>query len=401
MRNKGRSVVDPRTKTAPWALDEDERPLGITFSGGGARGAFHVGVWEVLSRHPRGLDGPPRAISGTSAGSINGALIAAGLRPAEMLQFWLDLASDPPVRANKDFFVSLERALPRFLMSGLGRRFRRQRRSARILGSILRKHRLGSPSGWLALALEYFLTARFDGVSDLLDAIHSTYLFDTDLFKDRIAQAIGGRELRRPRCRLAINTVDIRTGGVIRFVSHPPRKHSEAAASHYRHDGPITVDMIVASCSIPLLFAPVRVAGTELWDGGLLVNTPLAPTVALGAQRIIPVLVTSGASGNGDINTFGDAIERLADAFLENAYNTDRKLLLERNKLAKAAPERGLVEVELYEAIRPSSSRTFNAGSYLFFEPEPLLRMYEAGRQAALRWLDAGPPIDSRPRGPS
>ena len=54
----------------------------------------------------------------------------------------------------------------------------------------------------------------------------------------------------------------------------------------------ITVDMVLASASIPLLFPPVQVGRHLLWDGGLLVNTPLAPVVALGADEIIPVLVT-------------------------------------------------------------------------------------------------------------
>jgi len=47
----------------------------------------------------------------------------------------------------------------------------------------------------------------------------------------------------------------------------------------------ITVDMVLASASIPLLFPPVRVGHHLLWDGGLLVNTPLAPAVMLRRGR--------------------------------------------------------------------------------------------------------------------
>jgi hypothetical protein len=96
--------------------------------------------------------------------------------------------------------------------------------------------------------------------------------------------------------------------------------------------------------------------------------------------------------------TLGVGVERLADAFLENAYNADRKLLLERNKLAEALPERGLSVVELLEAIRPETSETFNAGSYLYFSPGALREMFEAGRNAARHWLAGGPLFDTRPR---
>jgi NTE family protein len=74
--------------------------VALVLSGGGARGAFQVGVWEVLREHPRGVGGLPAVVSGTSAGAVNGYLIAAGLSPAEMLRFWLELAERPPVVAS-------------------------------------------------------------------------------------------------------------------------------------------------------------------------------------------------------------------------------------------------------------------------------------------------------------
>ena len=49
--------------------------LGLVLSGGGARGAFHVGVYERLLADPRFAAGPA-VLSGTSAGAINAALIA-------------------------------------------------------------------------------------------------------------------------------------------------------------------------------------------------------------------------------------------------------------------------------------------------------------------------------------
>src|SRR5207248_6752396 len=79
------------------------RTLGLVLSGGGARGAFQVGVYERLLEDARFAAGPT-VLSGTSAGGINAALIAAGKSPREMLQFWKAIADDPPVRASHLFF---------------------------------------------------------------------------------------------------------------------------------------------------------------------------------------------------------------------------------------------------------------------------------------------------------
>src|SRR5207244_12457343 len=78
------------------------RTLGLALSGGGARGAFQVGVYERLLEDAR-FAGGPTVLSGTSAGGINAALIAAGKSPREMLQFWKSIADDPPVTASAAF----------------------------------------------------------------------------------------------------------------------------------------------------------------------------------------------------------------------------------------------------------------------------------------------------------
>lgn len=379
------------------AYDPDN-PIGLMLSGGGARGAFQVGVWKVLLEDRRGLARPPSVISGTSAGALNGALIAAGLSPDEILDFWLRLADKPPVRANEVFFRSLERALTQLARKEPFRGFRRRAREVRTAARMLSKHKWYKSSGMLAAVLEFLLTARFDNVSVLLDSIQTSYLFDTTPLREVLRDTIGGDYIPPGGpVKLAINTVDIGGGGVVRIVNHKPRKARRASVKHYQYEPRISLDMIIASASIPLLFNPVMVRGRELWDGGLLVNSPMAPAVALGATRLIPVLVTSeNVTAGARLQNFGSAVERLADTFLENAYNIDRKLLLNSNAIARSASESEYREVTLFKAIRPASSKLFNAGSYLFFERSVLLSMYHAGQIAAKKWLARGPELDGR-----
>lgn len=75
------------------------RCIGLVLGGGGARGAAHIGVLEVLEREHI----PVCRISGTSMGSIVGGMYAAGYTPEELHQIvttldWSDLFSDNPAR---------------------------------------------------------------------------------------------------------------------------------------------------------------------------------------------------------------------------------------------------------------------------------------------------------------
>jgi len=77
-----------------------ERPkIGLVLSGGGAKGAAHIGVLKVLEEHNVPID----YIAGTSIGSIVGALYASGYSIEELEEVmltldWNSLFKDAPQR---------------------------------------------------------------------------------------------------------------------------------------------------------------------------------------------------------------------------------------------------------------------------------------------------------------
>jgi NTE family protein len=367
------------------------RRWGLVLSGGGARGAFQVGVLERLLQAPEFADGPV-VVSGTSAGGINAALLASGKTPAEMRRFWRDIAGDPPVVVSASFFedalrtiadLTAEDSLDVFGGAPALRRLvqRAQNHVPPRLGSLL------------AFATEYLLTSRFDLVGRFLAGIREPALVDTTRLRARLVEALGGETIAECGMHLAINTVDVRTGRVVRFVTAATPLTREP---DYHIVDAITVDMVLASASIPLLFPPIAVDQNLLWDGGLLVNTPLAPVVALGAEEIVTVLVTQtpGVPSPKPLRSFGETVERTVDALLENAYNVDRKLLFARNHIARL--EGGYRAVTLYKALRPEVE-ICGPGSYLDFRRVMVEKLAAAGRRAADSWLAAGPPVDDLP----
>jgi NTE family protein len=72
--------------------------LGLSLSGGGARGIAHLGVYQALLE--KGME--PDIVSGTSAGALVGSLLCAGKSPEELLELF----------ASKNLFSFIQVKLP-------------------------------------------------------------------------------------------------------------------------------------------------------------------------------------------------------------------------------------------------------------------------------------------------
>lgn len=70
-------------KDQPLSNKSSSLRIGLALSGGGARGILHIGVFKALAE----LGIQPDYISGTSAGSIAGTLLAEGYAPEDMMAF--------------------------------------------------------------------------------------------------------------------------------------------------------------------------------------------------------------------------------------------------------------------------------------------------------------------------
>ena len=97
-----------RAQETPAAVPQRPR-IGLVLSGGGARGAAHVGVLKVLDE----LHVPIDAIAGTSMGAVVGGLYASGMSGREIEQVmtsvdWQDAFRDKPRRYDLSFRRKLE-----------------------------------------------------------------------------------------------------------------------------------------------------------------------------------------------------------------------------------------------------------------------------------------------------
>jgi NTE family protein len=224
------------------------RRIAMILSGGGARGAYEVGVlWYIFDDLTRILGAPPRIdiLCGTSVGAINACYLAAHL-------------GDPVLGLRRlvELWTELE--------------------LARVLGFSVRQ----------VLSLPRVLLGGGDG--------HG--LFDVrpmaDLVQREISWRAVSRCLRKGMLRaLTVSCTEVSTGRTVVFMQVSPDLTIPGSApprTLFRADR-IGPHHALASAAIPLLFPPVRIDGELHLDGGLRQNTPIAPALRLGATHIFAI----------------------------------------------------------------------------------------------------------------
>ena len=236
----------------------------VVLSGGGARGAYEAGVLRfILDELPKrtGITPDFEIVSGTSVGAIHACFLAATADETEtrgqrLVEIWDRMRVQEIFKFTvRDFFR-------------LPGRFLGVKRVAKMLRDGQRPDRLYG-------------------------------LLDTGPLERLVLQSIPWKGIRRNIRSGRIDTVcvaatQVATGRAVVFCdSHRPELPPWASVTNIRMQrirlSPLHA---LASAAIPLLFPSVRVGARYYADGGLRLNTPLAPAVRLGADRILVIGLT-------------------------------------------------------------------------------------------------------------
>lgn len=235
-----------------------ENAVGLVMTGGGARGAYQVGVLKRIGelKRVRTHGNPFSVIGGASAGAVNGCAIAAGCNDfASMTQILAELweTLKPSDIFRCDVLSQAHNSLTWILDLSFGA----------VLGG-------GNAHSLLdATPLRRFLTKHLE-CNRIQDNIKRGHLY-----------------------ALAISATNYSSGKSYLFIQgakgHPMWSRIRLVTVATR----ITVDHICASAAIPLVFQPVRLklaSGSAFFgDGCIRLQQPLSPVIRLGAEKVFAI----------------------------------------------------------------------------------------------------------------
>jgi NTE family protein len=224
----------------------------LVLSGGGARAAYQVGALAALAEIAPDLY--PPIITGVSAGAINAVALAAHRGPMGAAVTAL----------RRDW----ERLEPRHVFGV---------RPASLMGALARLLFRGITGGRKG-------GAAFRGLLDPAPlqgylARHS-FLAGID------------RNVTRGRIHaVALSATSYADGATVTFVQGARDLPMWTRAQRRSQRATLTVDHVLASSAIPIIFPAVRIGDRYYGDGSVRQMAPLAPAIRLGARRIIAVSV--------------------------------------------------------------------------------------------------------------
>ena len=231
----------------------DPRPkVGLVLPGGGARAAYQVGVLKGLAEMlPQDVPLPFRVISGTSAGAINAALLACHAQDfrhgvAYLDHVWREISSE------KVFKIGAWNALK-------------------------------TSVNWLTTLL-----------AGGMDRHKPLSLLDNAPLREMLREHIPFDRLEEGIDAGALDALAITASGYTsaRSISFYQGKRGLSPWHRTRRLGQpveITLDHVMASVALPVIFPAVRIGREYFGDGSMRQSAPLSPAVHLGAERVLVI----------------------------------------------------------------------------------------------------------------
>jgi NTE family protein len=313
--------------------------FALVLTGGGARAAYQVGVLRCLARHLPAVRFD--VITGVSAGAINAAFLASRREPLpevveQLSGVWRNLELEEVIRIDSGSLARHVVSWGTKLVSG------------------------GAP-----------VAPRVRG---LVDTSPLRRLLGR-LFATTATGEIAGIAENVARCQpkaVAMITLDYTAGRTVTWVTgceiemweRPTRRSAQAA---------LTIDHIMASAALPLVFPAVQLGRHWYGDGGIRLAAPFSPALHLGATRILAISThhAKTLSEAEEPQTIGypppaQILGQLMDAVFLDAVDEDALRLQRSNEFLRELPpeqRRGYRVVDL-TVIRPSKDLGALAAEY-------------------------------------
>jgi len=285
-----------------------ELKTALVLPGGGARGAFQVGVLKALAELlPGRAVNPFPIMSGTSAGAINSVVLAS--------------------KASRYRMAAAE-------LEGVWGGFHS--------GQVFRTDPLTMLRSSLHWAAAIILGGFFVGMpKSLLDNAPLRALLSRNVRFPRIQKAIDAGYVHA----VAVTAAGYGSARSTSFFQGAPQIRSWARTRRIGVRQALHLDHLMASIAVPLVFPPVLIDGEYFGDGAMRQATPLSPAIHLGADRILVIGVRDETADAAllkgtppKLPSFTQIAGYMLDTLFMDGLYSDLERMTKINQLIDAVP---------------------------------------------------------------
>lgn len=284
----------------------DAIKTGLVLPGGGARGAFQVGVLKAIAELvPKNSANPFAVISGTSAGAVNSVVLASRAQRfrsavAELEHVWAYFRCHQVYKTDK---LTMLKSSMHWL-------------SSIVLGGWL----VGTPKS-------------------LLDNSPLRQLLSRQIHFPRIQQAIDDGDLSA----VAVTAAGYGSARSTAFYEGEASLHDWDRTRRLGKRVQLNLDHIMASIAVPLIFPPQQVGFEYFGDGAMRQATPLSPAVHLGADRILVIGIRDetgevAPTSLGPMPSFAQIAGYMLDTLFMDGLYSDLERITRINEMIDAVP---------------------------------------------------------------
>jgi NTE family protein len=291
--------------------------IGLVLTGGGSRSAYQIGVLLALAELLPRARNPFQVIVGTSAGAVAASVLAAEAH------HW------------RRAVAGLERVWANF-------------RSAQVF-HVDPPHMLRAGAHWV-LAL----------ISGGMVLSPPKAMLDNSPLRELLGVHVDCAGIRRSIARghlraFALCSTSYSTGQSVAFYEGVDSIRDWSRVQRCGRRTEFSLDHLMASVAIPLLFPPMLIGGDYFGDGAMRQLHPLSPAIHLGADRLLIIGVRARRAAGVAVNrlephmpTPGEIFGYMLDTLFTDQIYGDLEQLERINELVRSAPQaaRGERQVE-------------------------------------------------------
>ena len=152
----------------------------------------------------------------------------------------------------------------------------------------------------------------------------------------------------------------------------------------------ITVEILLASACLPLLYKAVEIDGQYYWDGGYMGNPPVWPLIDYTDTNDILLCKVNPVEINHVPKTVHEIQDRINDISFNSSLMNEMRMIYFKDKLLNMgiSLKGRLRKIHFHEIAADKTLEPYNLSSKFNTTWSFLNRLRQKGRESAQRWIE-------------